>query len=79
MLRSNPNPGLLDLDFEIERTLRRARQVRRLIEFENSLHSQTENLTAEETFVDSSLSDSESEIFFSPTHAGLNRQSSERK
>ncbi|MED6123911.1 hypothetical protein PIB30_054097 [Stylosanthes scabra] len=59
-----------DLDLEIERTLRHARQVRRQIEFENSLHSQTENLAAEETSVDSSLSDSESEKFFSPTHVG---------
>ncbi|MED6192741.1 hypothetical protein PIB30_012911 [Stylosanthes scabra] len=60
----------IHLDLEIERTLRRARQVRRRIEFENYLHSQTENLAAEETFVDSSLSDSESEKFFSPTHVG---------
>ncbi|MED6162521.1 hypothetical protein PIB30_071243, partial [Stylosanthes scabra] len=67
---SNPNPDLLDLDLELERTLRRARQVRRRIEFENFLYSQTENLATEEISVDSSLSDSESEKFFSPTHAG---------
>ncbi|MED6111563.1 hypothetical protein PIB30_053367 [Stylosanthes scabra] len=67
---SNPNPDLLDLDLELERTLRRARQVRRRIEFENSLYSQTENLATEEIFVDSSLSDSESEKLFSPTRAG---------
>ncbi|MED6133767.1 hypothetical protein PIB30_031208 [Stylosanthes scabra] len=59
-----------DLDLETERTLRRVRQVRRRIEFENSLHSQTENLTAKETSIHSSLSDSESEKFFSPSHAG---------
>ncbi|MED6187613.1 hypothetical protein PIB30_078072 [Stylosanthes scabra] len=50
-----------DLDLELERTLRRARQVRRRIEFENSLYSQAENLAAEEISVDSSLSDSDSE------------------
>ncbi|MED6211356.1 hypothetical protein PIB30_072898 [Stylosanthes scabra] len=69
---SNLNPNLLDFDSEIERTLRRARQVRRRIEFENSLRSQTENLATEETSVQSSYSDSKSdfEIPFSPTHAG---------
>ncbi|MED6116917.1 hypothetical protein PIB30_104828 [Stylosanthes scabra] len=67
---SNPNPDLLDLDLELERTLRRARHVRRRIKFENSLYSQTENLATDEISVDSSLSDSESENFFSPTHAG---------
>ncbi|MED6225777.1 hypothetical protein PIB30_096949, partial [Stylosanthes scabra] len=71
MLRSNPNPDLLDFDSEIERTLRRARQVRRRIEFENSLRSQTKNLATEETFVQSSYFDSKSdfEIPFSPTYA----------
>ncbi|MED6157726.1 hypothetical protein PIB30_025998 [Stylosanthes scabra] len=68
--RSNPNPDLLDLDLELERTLRRARQVRRRIQFENSLYSRTENLATDEISVDSSLSDSKSEKFFSPTHAG---------
>ncbi|MED6208828.1 hypothetical protein PIB30_048810 [Stylosanthes scabra] len=67
---SNPNPDFLDLDLELERTLRHAKQVRRRIEFENSLYSQTENLATEEIYVDSSLSDSESENFFSPTHTG---------
>ncbi|MED6174374.1 hypothetical protein PIB30_068457 [Stylosanthes scabra] len=65
---SNPNPDLLDFDSEIERTLKCARQVRRRIEFENSLRSQTENLATEETSVQYSYSDSKSdfEIPFSP-------------
>ncbi|MED6148228.1 hypothetical protein PIB30_051062 [Stylosanthes scabra] len=70
ILGSNPNPDLLDLDLELERTLRRATQVRRRIEFQNSLYSQTENLATDEISVDSSLSNSESENFFSPIHAG---------
>ncbi|MED6224002.1 hypothetical protein PIB30_079599 [Stylosanthes scabra] len=44
---SNSDPNLLLFDPEIERTLRRARQVRRRIEFENNLRSQTENLASE--------------------------------
>ncbi|MED6135822.1 hypothetical protein PIB30_050250 [Stylosanthes scabra] len=43
---SNSDPNLLLFDPEIERTLRRARQVRRRIEFENNLRSQTENLAS---------------------------------
>ncbi|MED6134424.1 hypothetical protein PIB30_036924 [Stylosanthes scabra] len=74
MLISNPNPDLLDLDLELERTLTRARQVRSRIEFENSLYSQTENLATDEISVDSSLSNSESENFFSPTHADWSDQ-----
>ncbi|MED6116111.1 hypothetical protein PIB30_097020, partial [Stylosanthes scabra] len=50
MLRSNSNPDLLIFDPEIERTPRRARQVRRRIEFENNLHSQTEGLASENNF-----------------------------
>ncbi|MED6187995.1 hypothetical protein PIB30_081761, partial [Stylosanthes scabra] len=44
---SNSDPNLLLFDPEIERTLRRARQVRRRIEFENNLRSRTENLASE--------------------------------
>ncbi|MED6160449.1 hypothetical protein PIB30_051584 [Stylosanthes scabra] len=44
---SNSDPNLLFFDPEIVRTLRRARQVRRRIEFENNLHSQTENMASE--------------------------------
>ncbi|MED6127322.1 hypothetical protein PIB30_087007, partial [Stylosanthes scabra] len=72
MLRSNPNPDLLDFDSEIERMLRRVRQVRRRIEFADSLRSQIGNLATEETYDHSSYSDSKSdfEIPFSPTHTG---------
>ncbi|MED6127971.1 hypothetical protein PIB30_093175 [Stylosanthes scabra] len=65
MLRSNSNPDLLVFDPEIERTLRRARQVRRQIEFENYLRSQAESLATENKYVHSSDSDSEFEIPFS--------------
>ncbi|MED6171570.1 hypothetical protein PIB30_041866 [Stylosanthes scabra] len=44
---SNSSPNLLLFDPEIERTLRRSRQVRRQIEFESNLHSQTKNLASE--------------------------------
>ncbi|MED6140615.1 hypothetical protein PIB30_094955 [Stylosanthes scabra] len=44
---SNSDPNLLLFDPEIKRTLRRARQVRRRIEFENNLCSQTKNLASE--------------------------------
>ncbi|MED6116466.1 hypothetical protein PIB30_100548 [Stylosanthes scabra] len=47
MLRSNSDPNLVLFDPEIERTLRRARQVRRRIEFENNLRYQTKNLASE--------------------------------
>ncbi|MED6224169.1 hypothetical protein PIB30_081321 [Stylosanthes scabra] len=68
---SHSNPDLLVFDPEIERTLRRARQVWRRIEFENFLRSQTENLAAENISVQSSDSDSDTnfgtEKVFSPT------------
>ncbi|MED6201269.1 hypothetical protein PIB30_093252 [Stylosanthes scabra] len=62
MLRSHLNPDLLVFDLEIERTLRRARQVRRRIEFENFLHSQTKSLVAENIYVQSSDFDSDFEF-----------------
>ncbi|MED6165573.1 hypothetical protein PIB30_100843 [Stylosanthes scabra] len=43
---SNSDPNLLLFDPEIERTLRRARQVRCRIELENNLRSQTGNLAS---------------------------------
>ncbi|MED6175195.1 hypothetical protein PIB30_076067 [Stylosanthes scabra] len=57
MLRSNSDHILLLFDPEIERTLRRARQVRRRIEFKNNLRSQTENLAFENNSAYSSDSD----------------------
>ncbi|MED6137767.1 hypothetical protein PIB30_068057, partial [Stylosanthes scabra] len=62
---SNSNPDLLVFVSEIERTLRRASQVWRRIEFENYLHSQVESLATENNSVQSSDSDSEFEIPFS--------------
>ncbi|MED6163571.1 hypothetical protein PIB30_081283 [Stylosanthes scabra] len=58
----NSNPNLLLFDPEIERTLRRARQVRRRIEFENNLRSQTENLATENNSAYSSDSDFDFDI-----------------
>ncbi|MED6127612.1 hypothetical protein PIB30_089687 [Stylosanthes scabra] len=71
-LRSNSNPDLLVFDPEIERTLRRARQVRRRIEFENFFRSQTETLATENISIHSSDSDSNSEFErpFARVHAG---------
>ncbi|MED6111458.1 hypothetical protein PIB30_052471 [Stylosanthes scabra] len=65
MLRSNSDPNLLLFDPEIERTLRRARQVRHRIEFENNLRSQTENLAYENNSAYSSDSDFDCDILFS--------------
>ncbi|MED6223027.1 hypothetical protein PIB30_070055 [Stylosanthes scabra] len=62
---SNSDPNLLLFDPEIERTLRRARQVRRRIEFENSLHSQIENLASENNSAYSSDSDFDCDRLFS--------------
>ncbi|MED6220829.1 hypothetical protein PIB30_048593 [Stylosanthes scabra] len=45
--RSTSTPDLLLFDPEIERTLCRARQVRRQIEFESNLRSQTNDLASE--------------------------------
>ncbi|MED6213964.1 hypothetical protein PIB30_098537 [Stylosanthes scabra] len=59
---SNSDPNLLLFDPEIERRLRRARQVRRRIEFENNLRSQTENLASVNNSSYSSDSDSDCEI-----------------
>ncbi|MED6116220.1 hypothetical protein PIB30_098062, partial [Stylosanthes scabra] len=59
---SNSDPNLLLLDPEIKRTLRRARQVRRRIEFENNLRSQTENLASVNNSSYSSDSDSDCDI-----------------
>ncbi|MED6223327.1 hypothetical protein PIB30_072903 [Stylosanthes scabra] len=65
MLRSNFNPNLLFFYPEIERTLRRARQVRRRLEFENNLRSQTENLASQNNSAYSSDSDSDCDILSS--------------
>ncbi|MED6200181.1 hypothetical protein PIB30_082575 [Stylosanthes scabra] len=65
MLRSNSDPNLLLFDLEIERTLRRARQVRCRIEFENNLRSQTENLASENNFAYSSDSDFDCDRLYS--------------
>ncbi|MED6114236.1 hypothetical protein PIB30_078470 [Stylosanthes scabra] len=62
MLRSNLNLNLLVFDPEIERTLRRVRRVRRSIEFENNLHSQTENLASENNSIYSSDSEFDCDI-----------------
>ncbi|MED6150509.1 hypothetical protein PIB30_072976 [Stylosanthes scabra] len=59
---SNSNPNLLFFDPEIKRTLRRARQVRRRIEFENNLRSQTKNLASENNSSYSSDSDFDCDI-----------------
>ncbi|MED6186067.1 hypothetical protein PIB30_063204 [Stylosanthes scabra] len=65
MLRSNFDPNLLLFYSEIERTLRRARQVRRRIEFENNLRSQTKNLASMNNSSYSSDSDSDCDILSS--------------
>ncbi|MED6150014.1 hypothetical protein PIB30_068061 [Stylosanthes scabra] len=65
MLRSNSYPNLLLLDPEIERTLRRTRKIRRRIEFENNLHSQTENLASVNNSSYSSDSDFDCDILSS--------------
>ncbi|MED6201654.1 hypothetical protein PIB30_097148 [Stylosanthes scabra] len=65
MLRSNSYPNLLVFYPEIERTLRRARHVRRRIEFENNLHSQTKNLASENNSAYSSDSDFDCDILSS--------------
>ncbi|MED6176547.1 hypothetical protein PIB30_089326, partial [Stylosanthes scabra] len=62
---SNSDPNLLLFDLEIERTLRGARKVRRRIEFENNLRSQTENLASENNSVYSSDSDFDCDILSS--------------
>ncbi|MED6221961.1 hypothetical protein PIB30_059809 [Stylosanthes scabra] len=62
MLRSNSDPNLLLFDPEIETTPRRARQVRRRIEFENNLRSQTKNLASVNNSSYSSYSDFDFEI-----------------
>ncbi|MED6199438.1 hypothetical protein PIB30_075937 [Stylosanthes scabra] len=62
---SNTDPYLLLFYPEIERTLRRARQVRRRIEFENNLRSQTENLASMNNSSYSSDSDSDCDILSS--------------
>ncbi|MED6178259.1 hypothetical protein PIB30_105856, partial [Stylosanthes scabra] len=62
MLRSNSDPNLLLFDPKIERTFRRARQVRRRVEFENNLRSQTENLASVNNSSYSSDSDFDFEI-----------------
>ncbi|MED6115538.1 hypothetical protein PIB30_091645 [Stylosanthes scabra] len=62
---SNSNPNLLLFDPEIGRTLRRARQVRRRIEFESNLRSQTENLASVNNSSYSSDSDSDCDILSS--------------
>ncbi|MED6138479.1 hypothetical protein PIB30_074576, partial [Stylosanthes scabra] len=62
---SNFDPNLLLFDPEIERTLRRARQVRRRIEFENNLRSQTENLASENNSAFSFDSDFDCDILSS--------------
>ncbi|MED6140089.1 hypothetical protein PIB30_089841 [Stylosanthes scabra] len=59
---SNSDHNLLLFDPEIERTLRRARQVRRRIEFENNFRSQTENLASMNNSSYSSDSDFDFEI-----------------
>ncbi|MED6148885.1 hypothetical protein PIB30_057246, partial [Stylosanthes scabra] len=64
---SNSDPNLLLFDPEIERTLRRARQVRRRIEFENNLRSQTEYLASVNNSSYSSDSDFDFEISSSDT------------
>ncbi|MED6149885.1 hypothetical protein PIB30_066923 [Stylosanthes scabra] len=62
---SNSDPNLLLFDPEIERTLRRARQVRRRIEFVSNLRSQTENLASVNNSSYSSNSDFDSDILSS--------------
>ncbi|MED6226387.1 hypothetical protein PIB30_103204, partial [Stylosanthes scabra] len=57
MQRSSSTPDLLLFDPEIKRTLRRARQVRRRIEFESNLRSQTNDLESENDFAYSSNPD----------------------
>ncbi|MED6125140.1 hypothetical protein PIB30_065904, partial [Stylosanthes scabra] len=65
MLRSNSDRNLLLFDPEIERTLRRTRQVSRRIEFENNLRSQTKNLASVNNSSYSSDSDSDCDILSS--------------
>ncbi|MED6159298.1 hypothetical protein PIB30_041051 [Stylosanthes scabra] len=72
MLRSNLDPDLLLFDPEIERTLRRARQVSRRIEFENNLCSQAQELASENNSVHSSDSDTDFE-FSSSSDTGASR------
>ncbi|MED6224266.1 hypothetical protein PIB30_082394 [Stylosanthes scabra] len=72
MLRSNSDPNLLLFDPEIERTLRRAKQVRRRIEFENNLRSQTENLASVNNSSCSSDSDFDSDILSSSDTGNFN-------
>ncbi|MED6141253.1 hypothetical protein PIB30_101455, partial [Stylosanthes scabra] len=62
---SNSDPNLLLFDPKIKRTLRRARQVRRRIEFENNLRSQTENLASVNNSSYSSNSDFDCDILSS--------------
>ncbi|MED6221650.1 hypothetical protein PIB30_056841, partial [Stylosanthes scabra] len=60
--RSNSEPDLLLFDPEIERTLRRARQVTRRLEFENNSRSQTIKLASENNSVYSSDTDTDFEL-----------------
>ncbi|MED6223512.1 hypothetical protein PIB30_074618 [Stylosanthes scabra] len=73
---SNSNPNLLLSDPKIERTIRRARQVRRKIEFENHLRSQTENLASEKNSAYSSDSDFDCDILSSSETNGRSKYGS---
>ncbi|MED6201411.1 hypothetical protein PIB30_094730 [Stylosanthes scabra] len=71
---SNSDPNLLLFDHEFERTLRRARQVRRRIEFVNNLRSQTENLASVNNSSYSSDSDFDSDTLSSSDTNPRSRQ-----
>ncbi|MED6144835.1 hypothetical protein PIB30_019267 [Stylosanthes scabra] len=60
MSRSNSNPDLFLFDPKIERTLRRAWQVKRQVELENTLRSQAARLESNNDFIHLSDSDSDS-------------------
>ncbi|MED6213040.1 N-acetyltransferase 9 [Stylosanthes scabra] len=70
MQRSILIPNLLLFDPEIKRTLRRARQVRRQLEFESNLHSQTQNLASANNSGYSSDPDFDRELSTSSSDSG---------